>query len=92
MSNCFDQQNETDLIVSVKKDVERKRLKLQKAQSFAKSDKLDKSYDKPRVSKQDAEEYFTQETMESSHLKRLLKFQDEDELGSECIDRIILNI
>jgi hypothetical protein len=76
----------------VKKDVERKRLKLQKAQSFVKGDKSDKPYDKARVSKQDAEEYFTQETMESSHLKRLLKFQDEDELGNECIERIILNL
>jgi hypothetical protein len=69
MSNCFDQQSETYLTISVKKDVERKRLKLQKAQSFVKGDKSDKPYDKAR-----------------------LKFQDEDELGNECIERIILNL
>ena len=80
------------MIPSVKKDVERKRLKQQKTQSFVKSDKSEKD-DKARVNKKEAEDYFTLEPLESSALRRLMKLQsDEDLSGIDCIVRIKINV
>lgn len=80
------------MLPSVKKDVEKKRMKLQKTQSFIRSEKSEKD-DKGRVSKKDAEEYFTLETLESSAFRRLMKQQNDEEIsGIDCIRGIKLNL